>query len=97
MLAACSVAFRWLLNAEEYVPHQELTLVRASVVHVSSRIIGAMARIRLQDVTAAFMQKLEERVNARKDPAPRADQSLLRAQALKLCAGNGSGRLGGER
>jgi len=81
------VAFRWLLNAEEYVPHQELTLVRSSVVQVSSRILGVMSRIRLSDVTAAFVQKLDERVNARKDPAPRADANLLRAQALKLCAG----------
>lgn len=86
----CSVAFRWLLNAEEYVPHQDLTQVRASVVQVSARIIGVMSRIQLADVTAAFTQKLEERVNpqARKEAAaPRADANLLRAQTLKLCAG----------
>jgi hypothetical protein len=81
------VAFRWLLNDHEYVPHQELVHVRASVVQVSSRVIGVMSRIRLADVTAAFSQKIEERVSARKDAAPRADVNLLRTQALKLCAG----------
>lgn len=84
---ACSVAFRWLLNDHEYVPHQELVHIRASVVQVSSRVIGVMSRIKLADVTAAFGQKMEERVSARKEPAPRADVNLLRTQALKLCAG----------
>jgi hypothetical protein len=83
----CSVAFRWLLNDHEYVPHQELVAVRASVVQVSSRVIGVMSRIRLADITAAFTQKMEERVSSRKEPAPRSDVNLLRTQALKLCAG----------
>jgi hypothetical protein len=83
----CSVAFRWLLNDNEYVPHQELALVRASVVQVSSKVIGVMSRIRLADVTAAFVQKMDERVSTRKDLGPRADANLQRSQALKLCAG----------
>lgn len=87
LVCACSVAFRWLLNDHEYVPHPELVSVRAAVVQVSSRVIGVMAGIRLADVTSVFVQKLEERVSARKDPAPRTDANLLRAQALKLCAG----------
>lgn len=93
---ARSVAFRWLLNDHEYVPHQELVHVRASVVLVSSRVIGVMSRIRLADVTAAFSQKMEERVSARKDAAPRADVNLLRTQALKLCAGGVFCRAGWE-
>jgi hypothetical protein len=85
----CSVAFRWLLNDHEYVPHPELLLVREAVVKVSSRVIGVMSGIRLADVTSVFVQKMEERVSARKDPALRADANLLRTQALKLCAGEG--------
>jgi multidrug resistance efflux pump len=60
----CSVAFRWLLNDHEYVPHQELVAVRGSVVQVSSRVIGVMSRIRLADITTAFSQKMEERVSS---------------------------------
>lgn len=89
----CSVAFRWLLNDNEYVPHQELALVRASVVQVSSKVIGVMSRIRLADVTAAFVQKMDERVSTRKDLGPRADANLQRSQALKLCAGGHLGSL----
>mgnify|MGYP001806800303 CR=1 FL=1 len=85
------MAFRWLLNDHEYVPHPELLLVREAVVKVSSRVIGVMSGIRLADVTSVFVQKMEERVSARKDPAPRADANLLRTQALKLCAGEGAG------
>lgn len=85
--ACCSVSFRWLLNSEEYVPHQELSLVRQHVVLVSSRIVGALSRIKLSDVCNTFVKKLEERVNARKDGGPRNDQNLARSQALKLCAG----------
>lgn len=90
----CSVAFRWLLNDHEYVPHPELVPVRTAVVQVSSRVIGVMAGIRLADVISIFVQKLEERVIARKDPAPRADANLLRTQALKLCAGEEGAREG---
>lgn len=61
--------------------------VRQHVVLVSGRIIGVMSRILLSDITATFVQKLEERVSSRKDPTPRADFNVLRAQALKLCAG----------
>eukprot|EP00882_Tetradesmus_deserticola_P022278 GHRQ01024176.1.p1 GENE.GHRQ01024176.1~~GHRQ01024176.1.p1 ORF type:complete len:414 (+),score=204.30 GHRQ01024176.1:79-1320(+) len=82
------VSFRWLLNAEEYVPHQELALVRQHVVLVSGRIVGALSRIKLSDVCAAFVKKLEERVSARKDLGTRAaEHATQRAQALKLCAG----------
>eukprot|EP00775_Hariotina_reticulata_P013221 gene13221-13351_t len=82
------VAFRWLLNADEYVSHPELAAVRQHVVLVSSRLVGAMSHIRLSDITNSFVKKLEERVLVRKDSAPRAvDVTLLRSQALKLCAG----------
>lgn len=81
------MAFRWLLNADEYVPHQELALVRAHVVAVSGRLVGIMSRICLPDISATFVGKLEERVATRKDGAPRADFNVLRSQALKLCAG----------
>ncbi|WIA40102.1 hypothetical protein OEZ86_013510 [Tetradesmus obliquus] len=80
------VSFRWLLNAEEYVPHQELALVRQHVVLVSSRIVGALSRIKLADVGAAFVKKLEERLNVRKDLGGRAaDHITQRQQLLKLC------------
>jgi hypothetical protein len=47
-----------------------------------------MSRIRLSDITNSFVKKLEERVLVRKDSAARpVDMSLLRSQALKLCAG----------
>lgn len=50
--------------------------------------VGAMSHIRLSDITNSFVKKLEERVLVRKDSTPRAvDVSLLRSQALKLCAG----------
>jgi hypothetical protein len=100
------VAFRWLLNAEEYVPHAELALVRQHVVLASSRVIGVMSAIRLSDIASVFVSKLEERVvissgRSKDAAAPRADFNVLRAQALKLCAGVslcmglGGGQLGG--
>jgi hypothetical protein len=61
---------------------QELALVRQHVVLVSSRIVGVLSRIKLSDVCAAFVKKLEERVSTRKDLGPGP-----RSQALKLCAG----------
>jgi hypothetical protein len=73
---------------------QELALVRQHVVLVSSRIVGALSRIKLSDVCAAFVKKLEERVSARKDLGARAaDITGQRSQALKLCAGREIGAL----
>lgn len=62
--------------------------------------VGAMSRIRLSDITNSFVKKLEERVLVRKDSAARpVDVSLLRSQALKLCAGRcvGSAAVACER
>lgn len=75
------------MNSEEYVPHPELIQLRQHVVLISSRIVGALSRIKLSDVCAQFVKKLEERVNVRKDMGPKTDQATARAQALKLCSG----------
>ncbi|KAI8469209.1 MAG: cell morphogenesis central region-domain-containing protein [Monoraphidium minutum] len=95
------LAFRWLVKAEEYVPHAELTGLRSHLVANSARLVAAMSRIRLPDITQqarAFLRKLDERLNPRKDassggspgaggaPAP-AGAAALRAQLLKLCSG----------
>jgi hypothetical protein len=62
--------------------------MRQHVVLVSSRIVAALSRIKLSDVCAAFVKKLEERVSTRKDLGARsADLTSQRSQALKLCAG----------
>eukprot|EP00877_Chromochloris_zofingiensis_P014103 jgi/Chrzof1/8947/Cz03g30090.t1 len=82
------VAFRWLLHAEEYVPHADLASVRQHVVSVSARILGAVSKIRLSDVTTQFVERLDERVNPKKDIGARAaDLTLQRSQLLKLCSG----------
>ena len=81
------MAFRWLLNSEEYVPHAELTTVRDHVVLASARLIGVMSRVRLSSITYQFTKKLEERVNPVKDAASRADGGFSRSQILKLCQG----------
>lgn len=89
LCALCySVAFRWLLHAEEYVPHADLASVRQHVVSVSARILGAVSKIRLSDVTTQFVERLDERVNPKKDIGARAaDLTLQRSQLLKLCSG----------
>jgi hypothetical protein len=62
--------------------------VRQHVVLVSSRIVGALSRIKLSDICAAFVKKLEERLNVRKDLGTRAaDHTTQRQQLLKLCLG----------
>jgi hypothetical protein len=82
-LYAGVLIFSHTINTKCYVLHaQELALVRQHVVLVSSRIVGALSRIKLSDVCAAFVKKLEERVSTRKDLGPGP-----RSQALKLCAG----------
>ena len=45
------LAFRWLVKAEEYVPHPELTGLRNHLVADSARLVAAMSRIRLPDIT----------------------------------------------
>lgn len=53
-------------------------------------IMGALSRIKLADVGAAFVKKLEERLNVRKDLGGRAaDHITQRQQLLKLCTGKG--------
>jgi hypothetical protein len=82
-----SVAFRWLLNSEEYVPHAELATVRDHVVLASARLIGVMSRVRLSSITDQFTSKLEEKLNPKKDASSRIDVNVSRAQILKLCQG----------
>jgi hypothetical protein len=45
------LAFRWLIKAEEYVPHAELAGLRNHLVASGVRLVSAMSRIRLPDVT----------------------------------------------
>lgn len=80
-----NVVLRWVMNAEEYVPHPDLGSLRLHVVVVSSKIIGAMSKLRLNDLTAMFLVLLEERMNPKKETGLKPDNSSLRAQLLKLC------------
>jgi hypothetical protein len=81
------VTFRWLLNAEDYVPYAELAVIRQQVVLASTRVVGAMSRIRLGDISDDFIAKLKERVVAPKNV--RGENSTVRGQVLKLCSGEG--------
>jgi hypothetical protein len=48
---AARLAFRQLLGADEFVPQPELAPLRAQVAANCGRLVAAMSRIRLGDVT----------------------------------------------
>jgi hypothetical protein len=67
------------------VPYAELAVIRQQVVLASTRVVGAMSRIRLGDICDDFIAKLKERVVAPKNV--RGENSAVRGQVLKLCQG----------
>jgi len=81
-----NVVFRWVMNAEEYVPFPDLGGLRQHVVAASVRIIGALSRLRLAELTDVFLSLLTERMAPRKDSGLKADNTGLRVQLLKLAA-----------
>eukprot|EP00798_Chlamydomonas_sp_ICE-L_P017186 gene17186-23503_t len=78
------ITFNWLVCNDEYLPAD----MRSHLLSSCSRLLGAMARIKLDYISLIYFNHIQERINPKKETKPNYD--ALRGQILRLCSGMSS-------